>query len=394
MQLVLFGLGFILFIGLILAHEWGHLVAARRAGVKVKEFGLGFPPRATSRKLKSGMVLSLNWLPLGGFVRLKGEHSYDDRPGSFGAARLKSKVKILLAGVAANLAIGLVLLTILAATGLPTIFDKSSAGQDQFNIARDSKLVKTYVYVQDIQPGSPAAQAGLVDQDVIESVATASQTRVVSSTDQLRQATMAFGGQKVMITIKHKNKQEVLRANLLSPAIVKSSLNSNQPKGYLGVVTTDIQVRRSTWSAPIVAVGLTGQLAELTAKGIWHAIQGLGSTVAGGISRNHIARENGQTEASSQTGGPVAVAAILWSSGALGINFVVMVIAVVSLTLALINALPIPALDGGRLFIILLFKLIKRPLKPSTEDRIHGTRMTVLLVLFALITIVDVKRFF
>ena len=393
MQVILFGLGFLLFISLILIHEWGHMRAARRAGVKVTEFGLGFPPRAWARKLKSGMTISLNWLPLGGFVRLKGEHSMDSRPGSFGAAPLKAKTKIILAGVAMNLIAGMVLLTILAATGLPVLINKTSVGQDQFTISRDTKLVKNYVYVRDILPGSPAAQAGLSNRDIIETISIPQRTRGITSAASLRATTSEFAGQTVAIAYKHSGKQKVTTATLLSEQVVNASLDSANPKGYLGVATADLQVRRSSWSSPIVAVGLTGQLTELTAKGIWNIFTGLGSILAGGVSGNTQARQHGQTEASNQAGGPVAVAAILWDSGALGFNFILVVIAIVSLTLALVNVLPIPALDGGRLFIIYLFKMLRKPLRPELEDRIHGTGMLVLLALFVLITIVDVKRF-
>lgn len=393
MQALLFVLGFLLFIGLILIHEWGHMRAARRAGVKVIEFGLGFPPRAWARKLKSGMIISLNWLPLGGFVRLKGEHATDNRPGSFGAAPLKAKTKIILAGVAMNLIAGMILLTILAATGLPVLINKASTGQDQFTISRDTKQIKNYVYIQNILPGSPAAQAGLSSRDIIETISTPQRSQAITSAATLRATTSEFAGQTVTITYKHNGQQKLATAPLLSNQAVNSSLNSTNPKGYLGVITADLQVRRSSWSSPIVAVGLTSQLAELTGKGLWHALSGLGSIFAGGITGNTQARQQGQTEASSQVGGPVAVATILWDNGALGVNFVLVIIAIISLTLALVNILPIPALDGGRLLLILIFRLMKKPLKPALEDRIHGTGMLVLLALFVLITIVDVKRF-
>jgi regulator of sigma E protease len=114
MQVFLFIIAMLLFIGLVLVHEWGHYIAARRNGVDVEEYGLGFPPRAWGKKLKNGMVLSLNWLPLGGFVKLKGEYDADTRKGSFGAASLPAKTKILLAGVTMNLLVGLALLTSLS----------------------------------------------------------------------------------------------------------------------------------------------------------------------------------------------------------------------------------------------------------------------------------------
>lgn len=393
MQALLFIIGFLLFIGLVLIHEWGHLAAARRAGVKVKEFGLGFPPRAWSKKLKSGMLFSLNWLPLGGFIKLKGEHDLDPRPGSFGAASLKSKIKILLAGVTMNLLAGLVLLTVLAATGLPTIFDQKSAGKTQFSVS-DTHIVKNHVFISGVLQGSPAQVAGLQNRDIIESISAGGQTVKVDSTEKLYETTARFAGKQTTVVYKHGSQLKQTTVNLLDQKTVQDSRITDSPKGHLGVQTTDIAVTRSGWSSPVVAAGLTLQLGELTVKGIWHSLSGLGSAIAGLVSGNHTARVNGQTKASDQTGGPVAVGAILWDSGALGLSFVLMIIAVVSLTLALVNALPIPALDGGRLLLILLFRLLKRPLKPEIEDRVHAIGMIVLLILIVLITTVDVKRYF
>jgi regulator of sigma E protease len=144
-----------------------------------------------------------------------------------------------------------------------------------------------------------------------------------------------------------------------------------------------------------VALGFTKQLIELTLKGIGNAFAGLGSLIAGLVTGNETAKDEGQQKATSQVGGPVAIIAVLWGGGTLGLNFTLFIIAILSLTLALINILPIPALDGGRLFVMYLSRLLRgRPFSPLTEERIHGTGMAVLLTLFVLITIVDVGRFF
>jgi regulator of sigma E protease len=103
MSLALLILGLILFVSLVVVHEWGHFIAARRGNVDVEEFGIGFPPRAIDKKMKSGFLLSINWLPIGGFVRLKGENDSANEKGSFGAASLKTKSKIMMAGVGMNL---------------------------------------------------------------------------------------------------------------------------------------------------------------------------------------------------------------------------------------------------------------------------------------------------
>src|SRR5579862_324584 len=141
MQILVFAIGILLFIGLILVHEWGHFIVAKRNGVKSEEFGLGFPPRIWGKKLKSGMVLSLNALPLGGFVKLKGENDSDERKGSLGAASLGTKAKVMLAGVTMNLLAGLLILTVLAWIGMPKLFSTDNVGEDQFTVARDTKVI-------------------------------------------------------------------------------------------------------------------------------------------------------------------------------------------------------------------------------------------------------------
>ena len=133
----------------------------------------------------------------------------------------------------------------------------------------------------------------------------------------------------------------------------------------------------------------------LTSQGLGHALIGLGWVIAGAVTGNEQARIKGQTQATDQVGGPVAIGAILWGGGSLGFNFVIMVIAVLSLTLALMNVLPLPILDGGRLVMMLISRgILHRPLSKKTEERLVGASMALLLVLFALITIVDVRRFF
>ncbi|MBX4190939.1 site-2 protease family protein, partial [Candidatus Saccharibacteria bacterium] len=125
------------------------------------------------------------------------------------------------------------------------------------------------------------------------------------------------------------------------------------------------------------------------------ALSGLGSTIAGGVTGNHQARENGQDQASSQVGGPVAIGYALWNAGSLGFNIMLFLIALISLTLALMNVLPIPALDGGRLAMMLISRgLFKRPLNQLVEERVIGASFVLLIALIALITFVDVKRFF
>ena len=160
---------------------------------------------------------------------------------------------------------------------------------------------------------------------------------------------------------------------------VEDSQKTDNPKGYLGISPTEYTLRRSTWSAPVVALGLMWQFTVATLAGLWHAISALFV--------GHTA------EASAQVSGPVGIFVILKNGSLLGYQFILMIIAVISLTLAIMNALPIPALDGGRLFVTWLYKLLHKPLTQRAEEWIHGTGFALLMVLFVLITIVDIKRF-
>lgn len=396
MQILLFILGFLLFVGLVVIHEWGHYKAARRNGVDVEEFGIGFPPRAWGRKLKNGVLFSLNWLPLGGFVRMKGESDSDERKGSFGAASLSAKTKILLAGVAMNLLAGVLLLTLLALIGMPKIINEQIVGEDQFTVASDTRTVSQKLAAGQIIPGSPAEKAGLKSRDIISSVSSGGETITISNLENLQAATSYFAGEEVEVTYSRGGEEAVKTVTLLSEREVEESRDTDNPKGHLGIANpVNLEIRRSTWSAPIVAVGFTWQLIELTFKGLGTALAGLGSAIAGIITGNDAARQAGQTQASSQVGGPVAIVAVLWNSPAFGINFILMIIAILSLTLAIMNILPIPALDGGRLAMTLFSRgILKRPLSKPVEERIIGGSMLFILALILLITIVDVNRFF
>jgi regulator of sigma E protease len=370
MTILLLIFGLIMFIGLVVVHEWGHFIAARRSGVVVEEFGLGFPPRAKIVSKKRGTIYSLNWLPLGGFVRLKGEHDSDTTPGSFGAATTADKIKIMLAGVGMNLLVAYILFTVLALMGMPRLVE------DQFVVTSDVTTVRQDVLVGYVEPNSPAEKAGIRPEDKLISV----DNELVGREDALKQITQRHEGQTVVVVVKRGGEMQSFSVLLRSTQEVEASRNSDNPKGYLGVGPTEFVLQRSTWSAPIVALGTMKQFTQLTFQGLGHAL--------GSLFRGNTA------EASSQVSGPVGIFVLLKNGSAMGVEFVLIIVAVISLTLALINVLPIPALDGGRLFLTLLFRFIRKPLGKGTEEKIHGTGFALLILLFVLITIVDVKRNF
>ncbi len=381
MSIVLLIVGLLLVVGLIVVHELGHFLVARRNGVDVEEFGIFFPPRLYSRKTKGGWTFSINLLPLGGFVKLKGEHDSDTEPGTFGAAKLSAKTKILLAGVTMNLIVGVLLFTILAEIGMPQLLG------NQFKYTNNTHLVTQKVIINDVVAGSPAAHAGLKvgDQLTEFSLPGNQQAATITKANDLRAIARHFAG-KVVAVHYVRGGQTIVRTVKFLPA------NSSYE---LGIATEQLNLYRSTWwSAPIEAVGLSGQLLWATIVGLGHAIGGLGSLIAGFATHNTVAQHNGQSAATANIAGPVGIFAILQSSSIMGYQFVLFVVAYLSLVLALMNILPIPVVDGGRLYITLISRWLKRPLSAKREEAINFISAMLLLVLFVLITIVDVKRFY
>lgn len=379
---MIFGIlvGLIILVFLVVVHELGHAIAARRSGVVVEEFGIGFPPRAWSRKLKNGILLSLNWLPLGGFVKLQGEHDAADQPGDYGAASFWQKTKILLAGVVINWLVAVVLLSALAVTGLPKILE------NQFTIPGDTTIVTGPVEVGVVEAGTPAAEAGLEVGDRLIRVA----GQPLDSSDALMEITAASRGQAIEIIYE--------RGGLEASAGVTLRQSNDDGKGYLGVGTGQRESIKATWSAPIVGFVTTLQMTGATLQGLGDLVVNFFGGLIGQLSLDAGQREQAKAEveaASSQVAGPIGILGVIFPEAAqTGLTQLTFLTAIISLTLAVMNALPIPALDGGRWATMAIFRLLKRPLTKKREEAIQSVGMIVLLSLIVLVTIADVGKLF
>jgi len=382
MSVLLLVLGIALVIGLIVVHEFGHFIVARRNGVEIEEFGIFFPPRLYSRTTKAGWVFSINALPLGGFVKLKGEHDSDTEPGTFGAANLWAKSKILLAGVTMNLITGLVLFTALALIGMPQIINK------QYTVKSDTKAIAHKVIIDEVVAGSPASKAGLRVGDQLTYIGLPGSQHPYALTNAaaLPNITQHFAGKTALV--------QYIQGGTAYQKYVHFLSSSSKHSYELGVATQQLNLDRSTWSAPIVAIGVGAQLIGATIQGLGHALAGLGGLLAGTVTHNVVARQNGQAAATQNITGPVGIFAILRSSSTLGYQFVLFIIAYISLVLAFMNVLPIPVVDGGKLEITLITRALKRPLTARREEAINLVSIIVLLLLFVLITVADVKRYY
>lgn len=358
--------GIILFALLVIVHEIGHYIAARRNGVDVEEFGIGFPPKIFGRKMgKHQTLYSLNLIPLGGFVRLKGESDTDKATHSFGRAPLKAKVKILLAGVGMNVLAVYVIMLILALTSLPKVLP------NQFTISSDEQHQSAKVLVTQITPDSPASNIGLAVGDELISI----DGEDISTAAELKAITAKRANKSVTVVYEQSGQQKAVR----------TKLTSENGEGKLGVVPFDISSTRYTWSAPIVAAGATLQMLWLTITGIFGTVIAL----VGGI---FVSSTPGS--ATDNVTGPVGVFVLLRSVGSFGLSYLLVLIASISASLAVVNALPIPALDGGRLALILLGRARHKPISAKTESAVHNIGFLALIILIILITIIDVRRFF
>lgn len=388
-------IGIVILMLLVVAHEFGHFIMARRNGVKVLEFGIGFPPRAKAWIKKGGKwhklpksdwdqkqdstILSLNWLPIGGFCSMDGESAADTRKGTFGAASFWSKTKILFGGVLMNWLVAFVLLTILAFTGMPQFLN------NQFCLSNDANISGEGVTVHEVMANSPAEQAGFQTGDQILAVG---DTKVMYPTD-----VTAYGqdhaGQEVKYQIKRGNETQDLTVKL----------NSSDANYLLGVSMSFGQTFiRSTWSAPIVGFMTTLQLTGETFRGLGVMIWNLVSGIVSQFSTDSVVREAGQSAISAagdSVSGPIGIIGTIFPAFASsGVSNLAFLAALISVSLACMNVLPIPALDGGRWLLIAIYKLRKKPLSKATEEKIVSRAFMVLLILIALISILDIIRLF
>lgn len=405
---IVFGviIGLVILMLLVVAHEFGHFMMARRNGVKVNEFGIGFPPRMIAwtkkeveingeKRLKwiripkeewkdkqDGLVFSLNWLPIGGFCSMDGESAADKRKGTFGASSFWAKTKILFGGVAMNWLVAFVILTILAFTGMPQFLE------NQFYLSNDAEVVEVErgVIVKEVLDNSPAAKAGFEREDKIIKVGDTE----VKTSEEVVNFGKEHAGKEVKYTIKRGDQTQELAVKL----------NGSDEKYSLGVsmATYGQSLIRSTWSAPIVGAGLTLQLTGETFKSLGDLLWNLVSGVIRQFSFDDAVREEGRNDigvVGDSVSGPVGIIGVIFPTFAsTGVTNLAFLAALISVSLACMNILPIPALDGGRWLLIAIYKLRRKELTKETEEKIVSRAFMMLLGLIVLITILDITKLF
>ncbi len=405
--------GLLVLMFLVTAHEFGHFIMARRNGVRVLEFGICFPPRAVAwvkdpktkkwkkiprkdwDKPQDGLIFSLNWLPIGGFCQMDGESDADTRKGTFGAASFWKKTKILFGGVAVNWLVAFIIFTILAWVGMPEFLE------GQFTVESDTRTDSAPVQISQVVENSPAAKAGIEPGDLILAIDGNNFTHTSEITDYNE----AHAGEKVVYTIEHTETVSIMQC-IKAPCPTEEhteikdlevTLNPSSAEYLLGVTMSSLQaLSYSTWSAPIVGAGLTVQLTGETFKGLGIMLWNLVSGVAEQFSFDSSVRESGQESISTvgdSVAGPVGIIGELFPAfTAAGPSNLAFLTALISVSLACMNVLPIPALDGGRWLLITIYKIRNKKLTKEVEERIVSRAFVVLLALIVIVTILDILR--
>lgn len=348
---------------LVLIHEFGHFVAARKLGVVAEEFGLGLPPFARKLFIWKGTEFTLNWLPLGGFVRMRGEDqetvnneqktmsneqkAKNRDEGYFYAQRPWKRAIILLAGVTMNVLLGIFLFSVTySVLGIP---------EPGHTVTIDAVTV-----------GSPAEKVGIQAGDIV---------RQFTSTEEFVKFINAHRGEEIVMAIKRGEEEKEIA---ITP---RTETETPKGEGALGVAVSNIEfVHYPWWQMPVRASWL----------GVQEAL-GWGINILGGL--GSLAQQlflHGRVPA--DLAGPVGIAKITRQVAKQGWIPLTQFAGILSVNLAVVNVLPIPALDGGRFLFLVIEKLRGKPVNPKKERWAHLVGYGVLIALIILITIRDIFR--
>ena len=339
---------------LVLSHEAGHFFVARAFGIKVEEFGFGIPPRIWSlwRDAK-GTLYSLNLLPFGGFVKIFGEEGEDTaKQGSFGSKPAWQRFLVLFSGVFANILLAYFVFSFLAFWGLPEGLSDEEA----------LKHNDSFILITNISQGSPAAIAGFEIGDKINKI---------KNVSDVQKFIKESAGKEIILNVT-RGSQDIE---------IKIIPRKNPPdgEGPLGVELALARIARTPWYlAPIEGAKLTWQIFSGTIFGFWDLLKnlifGLGNKV--------------------EVAGPVGIFRLTESAQRLGFVSMLMFLALLSVNLGILNVLPIPGLDGGRIFFLFIETIRGRQISPKISSVLHGAGLAILIILMLIVTYYDIVRVF
>jgi len=348
-------ISFILILGLlVLVHEIGHFVTARKLGVDVEEFGIGFPPRIFSFK-KGDVKYSLNWIPLGGFVKIKGESGDEDKDDkhSFANQAAWKKSIILCAGVFMNFVLAIVLFTIGFSIGLPQAIDQDT------NL---DNIKERNVVISELIPESLAESKGI---EIGDKVLYINDIEVVDS-DMLSKQIKENENLSLVIQRGEEEKE------------VSISKEDRIDNDIIGVGMMDVGIiRYNIFESFVHGFKTTIIMIGMVFKAFYNLLYNLITT--GSLT--------------AELSGPVGVAVLTGKIVQLGFIYILQFAALLSINLGVINILPFPALDGGRLLFVLIEKIRGRALSENVEGLIHNSGFILLILLLIVVTFRDIGRY-
>lgn len=355
MTIILF---FIILAILILAHEFGHFIFAKRAGVRVDEFGIGFPPRLFKWK-RGETTYSVNIIPFGGFVKMLGENLNDTAPREEDKGRsLLDKPKrvqavVLVAGVFFNLVLAWLLISVGFMSGVPTSVSSAPAGA----AIRDQSVI-----ILDVQPESPAEEAGLKPGDLII---------VPNSIEEIQN--LILGNTDTAIEIRYKRGKEIVSAAV----VPRDGIIEGRPA--IGIAMDDVGIiSLPPHKAIYQGFKMTALLTYATTIGIGKFIF---AAVTGAADFSQIA-------------GPIGIIGLVGQASQFGFAYLLSFTAFLSINLAIINMIPFPALDGGRLLFLLIESIKRSPINPKVANIANTIGFALLILLMLIITYNDIIRLF
>jgi len=349
-----FFLVFLSLIFLIILHEFSHFLAAKKSGVFVKEFGIGYPPRIFGKKI-GDTLYSINLLPLGAFVSLEGESG----EGGFSSQPLLKRIFIVLAGVISFWIISCIIFIFLFKFGMPiAISDEEISGTARVQIVEVAK-------------DSPAKTTGLKVGDVIREFKIQNSKFKIEKVRELQELTQKYKGEKVILTIERG--KEIFEVEIVP------RVKPPEGEGPMGIVLVRMDVKKYPWLKSIAeGIRLTYDLTFTVIKGYFLAI------------KNALRGISPQVELK----GPVGIFNIMYQTSKAGIPYFFGLLGTISIYLAIFNILPIPALDGGKLLFLVIEGVRKKAVSPEAEKKITAFFFGILVILGILVTIKDIQQLF
>jgi len=331
---------FLSLIALMIIHEFGHFIIAKKFGVKVEEFGIGYPPRLFGKKFGETLY-SVNLIPLGAFVKIFGETADIHDAKSFSNLAIWKRILIVLGGVLAFWVASIVIFSVLFVIGANVpIGDQDVAG---FSNVR--------VQIMNVAPGSPAESAGLQLQDEVISLSTPGVSYKINKIVDFQKVVQENKGKPVAITVNRLG--ESLNFNFTP----RFEYPAGEGSVGVGLERTATLIEKVPWyQAPIKGTMYCGQVT-------WGAIQGIWSVFANLFSGKGV-------PSGAELAGPVGITIFLAKAADYGVGFFLYFIGSISVFIALFNIFPIPALDGGKFVFLVIEKVMGKPVPAHWEQKV------------------------